>query len=104
MIKISVSLCLWLQDGLDGNFTFPSSMRSDISLDLAEGACVRDALAYLSERYPVIAKKVYNRKAAGLNPNVKLIINKKVYPEGGVLDRVLAAGDNLQIIPVYVGG
>ena len=104
MLRISVSLWLWLQEGLDGNFTFPSSMRADINLELTEGACVRDALACLSGRYPVIDQKVYSRNADRLNPNVKLIINKKVYPEGGVLDKVLKAGDNLRVIPIYVGG
>jgi sulfur carrier protein ThiS len=65
---------------------------------------VGDLLAGLAQAYPVLASKVFDPQTRRFNLYVVVLINDQAHPAGQVAERVLAEGDKITILPIYVGG
>jgi molybdopterin converting factor small subunit len=66
----------------------------------AEGATVGELLADLDRRYPGIRFRMIDEQD-GIRPHVRIFVNRESV---GGLERVLAPGDEVQILQALSGG
>ena len=66
----------------------------------AEGATVRELLADLDRRYPGIRFRMIDEQD-GIRPHVRIFVNRESVAG---LERVLAPGDEVQILQALSGG
>ena len=60
----------------------------------------------LAARYPVISQKVFSRENRKFYPNLSVILSSKeerIQPHNSE-DSVLKDGDQIKVLPIYVGG
>jgi molybdopterin converting factor small subunit len=102
MNRIKIELWLWTKLKVD--FETPSEMRAVHQEEVEEGKTIREFLDHLSEHYPAIALKVFDRQAKILYPHLVLNYNDHVINPHIVHDLVLRDGDKITILPMYPGG
>ena len=73
-------------------------------LALADGTTVRELLAQLSDGSEKFAELVYDRSDDRLKEYAVLIVNGQMIELAGGLDRRLADGDELLLLPGFSGG
>jgi molybdopterin converting factor small subunit len=104
MYRVTIELWLWLGNELQGDFESPSPMRSLREEKIEEGTTIRQLLDLLARRYPPIAKKVFNLEAQELSPYLVVNYNGRVISPYIVYDQILKDGDQITVLPMYVGG
>lgn len=73
-------------------------------LAIEDGMTVRDLLARLAAASPKFAELVYDRADQRLKEYAALIVNGQMVELAGGLDRPLAPGDHLLLLPGFSGG
>jgi hypothetical protein len=104
MIKVRIELWMWMGEELGSDFQPLSRMCSVLETKAPEGTDVRTFLFGLAERHPAVARKVFDREAGALYPNVIMTFNDQVIGVREFYDRTLRDGDRIKVMPVYVGG
>lgn len=104
MYRVTIELWLWLGNELQGDFESPSPMRSLREEKIEEGTTIRQLLNLLARRYPPIAREVFNLETQGLSPYLVVNYNGRVISPYIVYDQILKDGDQITILPMYVGG
>jgi len=85
-------------------FSFKRELESGYrSLELADGATVREALRVLAERYPKVRERVFDQEG-GIRRNINALINGGNVQFRERFGTVLRDGDRLTILPPVGGG
>ena len=105
-MRIQVELWMWLGKKLGGDFQSPSEMRSIMEIDVEEGTTVKKLFDQLANRYPPIAKEIFDRENHGFHPNLTVMVTFKgqVLSFSGVNDSTLKDGYKIMVLPLYAGG
>jgi hypothetical protein len=103
-MKVRIELWMWMGEELGSDFQFLSRMCSVLETEAPEGADVRTLLSGIAERHPAVGRKVFDRQAGALYPNVIMTFNDQVIGVREFYERALRDGDRIKIMPVYVGG
>lgn len=103
-VRVTIELWMWLGKRLDGEFRSPSEMRSVLTTEVEEGTQVKTLFDHLSETYPPIAEKVFDRTVKHFHPNVVVLFNDQVINQAELDQKVLTEGDYVKVVPMYVGG
>lgn len=100
MPRVNVEAMAWLAEVATGN----RSPRAAWTWDLPEGATLRDLLQALHEREPELGRLVWNQAGGYVEDHATVLVNERVYEAAGGLDRPLADGDRVVLLPSFAGG
>jgi MoaD family protein len=85
-------------------FSFKREMDEDYrTLELPDGATVRDAMAELGRRYPAIKRRLFDEDG-GIRRNINALINGGNVQFRQRFDTLVVEGDRLTILPPVGGG
>jgi molybdopterin converting factor small subunit len=106
MMRIQVELWMWLGKKLGGDFQSPSEMRSTMEMDVEEGMTVKNLFADLADRYPAIAKEIFDRENHSFYPNLTVMVtcSGQAVASSGAIDTALKDGYRIMVLPLYAGG
>ena len=93
-MKISVEIAFSFKRGLDEDYR---------SLEIHDGATVRDAMAELGRRHPAVEGRLFNEDGK-IRRNINALINGGNVQFRQRFDTVLRHGDRLTILPPVGGG
>lgn len=101
-----VKIEIWMGMGklLGEDFHSPSSLRSEIELDVEDGISVRSLFSQLSVRYPAIGEKIFDITNGEFLPDVIATFNDEVIWSRDLSERILESSDNIKIFPMDAGG
>ena len=95
---------MWLSHELEGDFECPSEMRSVRVEEAEEGTTLRELLHDLANRYPPLAKRIFDVETESLHPDVVINYNDQVVVPSQTYDRILRDGDRILFLPLAGGG
>jgi molybdopterin converting factor small subunit len=105
-MHIQVELWMGLGKELGEDFQSPSTMISRIELEVEEGMTIRDLFDRLGERYPAIARKIFDRENKSFYSNLTIMATF----EGRIISfpdangAALRDGEKILVLPFYAGG
>jgi molybdopterin converting factor small subunit len=104
MNQVTIELCLWLEQELEGDLEPLSEMRSMIRERVENGITGLQLLNRLGRRISLFAREVFDPENNRLNPNVVLIYNDRVISYYEFYEEVINDGDKITVLPRYAGG
>ena len=93
---------MWLGTEMGPEWVSPTDSRATMQTEVPDGTTVRQFLDSLAERYPPIREKVFPDH--DLAKYVIAILNQKGMDRDELLNQVLTSGDELTVLPIFVGG
>jgi len=103
-MRVKVELWMGLGKEAGEPFGSASGMCVKLDVDVDEGSTVRDLFGQLSERYPPVSERLFERQKGEFHPDVLVTINERIVNRTKVCDLHLNDGDKLAVFPLQVGG
>lgn len=100
MARVKVEFWMWSPKELGPDFGSPADKRAHLSLCVADGTTVRALFEGL--HHPMIQSAIFSDHA--FHPDITLTLNSRVMGYDELYDTVLADGDTIAVLPMYMGG
>ena len=101
MVRVKIEFWTWSSKEAGPDFESTADKRAALSLCVADGTKVK-ALFEDLERYPLVKHDIFSD--GHFHPEINLALNSRVMGHDELYERVLTDGDQISVLPMYVGG